>query len=257
MMHHHLIANFKMNLLDSEIRSYISKLSQSSVLRKKRPDHLHIGFAPSFPYLQSCRDQLTHTLAPLDLYAQNISEASQGAHTGEVSAQQILDCGARGSIIGHSERRSIYHETPETLVKKIKILKHLKMRAIYCLGEETSDLSDRDLDYLLKDQVKILKDFPPTQLIVAYEPQWAIGTGRDAAPQHIHKVSTYIRQHLDTAFGSVEAAGIPILYGGSVNARNLSSILDLDHISGALVGSASLEFDHFNTLIELFIDANL
>jgi triosephosphate isomerase len=257
MVHQHLIANFKMNLLDSEIRNYVSQLSQSDVLKKPRPVHLKIGLAPSSPYLLSCQAQLSETSSSLDLYAQNISQATQGAHTGEVSAQQMHDCGAQGSIIGHSERRSLHHETPEILVQKMEALKQFKMRAIYCLGEETTDLPDQNLDQLLKEQVGILKDFPSTHLIIAYEPKWAIGTGREAEPQHIRRVSTYIRQHLVNLYGQEQALNIPLLYGGSVNAKNLSPILDLENINGALVGSASLDLDHFIALIELFIDANL
>ena len=247
MVHQHLIANFKMNLLDSEIRNYVSQLSQSDVLKKPRPVHLKIGLAPSSPYLLSCQAQLSKTSSTLDLYAQNISQATQGAHTGEVSAQQMRDCGAQGSIIGHSERRSLHHETPEILVQKMEALKQFKMRAI----------SDQNLDQLLKEHVDILRDVPSTQLIIAYEPKWAIGTGREAEPQHIHRVSTYIRQHLVNLYGQERALNIPLLYGGSVNAKNLSPILDLENINGALVGSASLDLDHFIALIELFINANL
>lgn len=257
MIHRHLIANFKMNLLDSEIHTYLSRLDQSNVLKGGLNEHLHVGIAPSTPYLLSCKKYLSTRSTPLDLYAQNIAMATEGAHTGEVSARQVRDCGAQGSIIGHSERRSRYHENSKILIEKMRILKEMNMRAIYCLGEDTSDLSDQALENVLGEQVKSLIDFPFNHLIVAYEPKWAIGTGRDAQPQHIHKAASYIHRHLYMLYGPDQAAKIPLLYGGSVNAQNFSAILGVKNIHGALVGSASLDLDHFIALIEIFINANL
>ncbi len=257
MIHQHLIANFKMNLLDSEIREYVDGLGQSTLLKKPRPDHIHVGIAPSFPYLISCNDQISKQSYTIDLYAQNVSRAMEGSYTGEISAQQIQDCGALGSIIGHSERRTLHHESSEIITDKMKILAKLNMRAIYCLGEESRDIPDKYLQHLIEDQISILNDFPPAHLILAYEPKWAIGTGQEADPQHIHKVSTYIRQYLEKIYSQKQAKNIPLLYGGSVNAKNLPPILEISNINGALVGSSSLDLEHFIALIELFINANL
>lgn len=185
------------------------------------------------------------------LGAQNCHEAASGAYTGEVSVEMIKDTGASHVIIGHSERRQLFGETGDRLSKKVRAAAAGGLNVIYCVGEtlaereagQTTKVIDRQFDEV------VAKDVPPDRLILAYEPVWAIGTGRTATPAQAQEVHARLRTRLNQTFGSDPASRVRILYGGSVKPDNAESLLREPDIDGALVGGACLVAGDFLSII--------
>ena len=184
------------------------------------------------------------------LGAQNLHPESEGAFTGEISADMLVDLGVKYSIIGHSERRNEHNETNEIVARKVKISLEKKLQTIICIGEtELQRKENRTLDIL---EQQLLDSLPRNtilkKLIVAYEPIWAIGTGLIPEVSEISKIHDFIRMRLVKLYGS-NASNIPLLYGGSVNGSNASEIFNVNNVNGALVGGASLSFENFAPII--------
>ena len=169
---------------------------------------------------------------------------ASGAHTGDIAAEQLADAGATAVIVGHSERRADHHESDALVRAKALAARRAKLMAIICVGEQraereagkTLDVVGRQLDGSLPDG--------PQALVIAYEPVWAIGTGLTPTPKDVAEVHGFIRKRLNARFGS-EAAGIRILYGGSVKPANAKELLTVPEVNGALVGGASLKAADF------------
>jgi len=184
--------------------------------------------------------------SPLKLGGQDCHAEPSGAHTGDIAAGMLADAGAIAVIVGHSERRTDHHETNEQVRAKALAAWRAGLTAMVCVGERRSereggrtlDIVGAQLDGSLPDQVNA------ANLVVAYEPVWAIGTGLTPTPADIAEVHGFIRQRLETRFGG-EGAGIRILYGGSVKPANAAELLGVAHVNGALVGGASLKADDF------------
>jgi len=172
------------------------------------------------------------------VYAQNVHWASEGAFTGEVSAEMLLDLGVKGSIVGHSERRQHFCETDETAWSRAEHALEAGLRVIYCVGEQEEEREAGHMEEVLRRQVSALQ--PREGLVVAYEPVWAIGTGRTATAEQAQDAHAFIKSLVK----------VQVLYGGSVKPENAEELLSQPDVDGALVGGASLEVESFRAICE-------
>jgi triosephosphate isomerase (TIM) len=186
------------------------------------------------PYV-SLREALGRGLA---VFAQNVHWASDGAFTGEVSAEMLLELGVSGSIVGHSERRQYFGETDETAWSRAEQALAVGLRVIYCVGELEREREAGHTEEVLRRQLSVLS--PHERLIVAYEPVWAIGTGKTAAAEQAQEAHALIKGLID----------VPVLYGGSVKPENAEELLSEPDVDGALVGGASLDVDSFTAICQ-------
>ena len=183
----------------------------------------------------------------IQLGAQNISQHNAGAYTGEISAEQLLEAAVTYVIIGHSERRTLNHETDEQIANKVKVAVQAGLIPILCIGEtlqqrqqeKTEQVIARQLDAVYASQPELL-----AKSVIAYEPIWAIGTGESASPEQAQATHAFIRDHL-AKLDKEAASNIKLLYGGSVNGDNCSALFAQPDINGALVGGASLKAAEF------------
>ncbi len=210
-----------------------------------------VMIAPSFISLASVFDVLRST--PIALGAQNIFWETEGAFTGEISPAMLKSTGCRYVIIGHSERRQIFAETDEAVHKKIAAVLAAEMSPILCIGETESQRDQNQTFMVLDKQIQLaLDEFSASQiqcLVIAYEPVWAIGTGKTASTGQIQEVHGFIRQWLAKRYNNALANSIRILYGGSVKPQNIVDIMALPDVDGALVGGASLQPESFYSII--------
>ncbi|MBI5631432.1 MAG: triose-phosphate isomerase [Elusimicrobia bacterium] len=178
------------------------------------------------------------------LGAQDVFWESQGAFTGEISPAQLVDAGCQMVLIGHSERRRLFGDTNEAVQKKLKSALAAGLVPIVCVGETLEERESQKTFRVLEAQMKALEGFAPqeiSRLIVAYEPVWAIGTGRTATPAQAQEAHLFIRKNAAKLYGEGFASGLRILYGGSVKAENADSLMAQPDIDGALVGGESLK----------------
>ena len=216
-----IIANWKMNLPTGGVVTFAEQFSPA---QKKI-----LVVAPPYPFLAQLKGLGFHTAA------QDVSSHDKGAFTGEVSAELLAQVGAHYCIVGHSERRQQHHEEHELLSQKIIQLLNRHIKPIFCIGEHGDDHEAKKTNQVLLAQLSALDNFKGKEIIIAYEPVWAVGTGRHATPDHIKTIHHYLKQRL--------GADTPILYGGSVNPQNAASILGLAEVDGLLIGGASLKAD--------------
>tara|TARA_B100001250_G_scaffold413919_1_gene449764 strand:+ start:3705 stop:4457 length:753 start_codon:yes stop_codon:yes gene_type:complete len=241
----YIIGNWKMNKKLNDATNFLENLN--SVIDKKI--NCEILIAPPIVYLPS----LFKSYSDIGLVAQNLASQEYGAYTGEVSAN-MLQGYVNYSLIGHSERRHYFNEENTTLYAKILICLKYNIKPILCIGESKGE---RDLgthfsviEQQLKETVLLLNDRDLLKVIIAYEPVWAIGTGETASSNQIRELHNHIRKIFINRLGESNANNIPILYGGSCNSINTSSILTQKNVDGLLVGGASLDIDHFKNMIE-------
>jgi len=236
-----------MNKTTSEARELVAKLAPLVAGVKDR----EIVLAPTFTSLQTVSDVIKGT--NMVLAAQNMHWEDKGAFTGEISAEMLLDLGCKYVIIGHSERRQYFGETDETVNKKAKQALKKGLSAILCVGETLAEREAGKLNEVINRQVTVgLKDIGAEDMkkvVIAYEPVWAIGTGKTATPEQANDVHSLIRQKVNTLYTTVVAEGLRIQYGGSVTPENVTSLMAKQDIDGALVGGASLKPDTFATLV--------
>lgn len=207
-------------------------------------------FAPAL-YLDSLIHQASKLESKVVIGAQNLSEHEQGAYTGEISAAMIKDLGCNYVLVGHSERRSLYHETNEVVAAKVaKALAH-DLMPVLCVGETLEERQAGQTMAIILEQIDAVAGVIGyevlCQTIVAYEPVWAIGTGQTATPDQAQEVHAAIRDHLKQQAGDL-ADGTRILYGGSVNESNADELFAMADIDGGLVGGASLKADAFSAI---------
>ncbi len=209
-----------------------------------------VVLCPSFPWLLAVAEYLEET--PIFLGAQNCHWADEGAFTGEVSALMLKDL-AHYCIVGHSERRALFGETDESVNKKVHALLGHGIRPICCVGERSEAREAGETDTFVTGQVRAAFAGVSTEdaldVIVAYEPIWAIGTGRAATAEEANRVCGLIRNAIAELYGAQTAEGIRIQYGGSVSGRNAAELMAQPEIDGALVGGASLRADEFATIV--------
>lgn len=204
--------------------------------------------APQAIHIPILKD-LSFSLGKIKVGAQNASENENGAFTGEISCSSLADLGIEFVIIGHSERRTLYKETNELLNQKIKKAFEHNLKVIYCVGETLTEREANQTFKVLEEQIKNgLKDIAfNSNLLVAYEPVWAIGTGKTASPEQAEEAHLFIRNELKKLYPGKER-DIPILYGGSVKPSNFMELLMKPNIDGGLIGGASLKAEDYNQL---------
>lgn len=216
------------------------------------PGEVDVVVAPPFLCLQGVAEHLHESY--IGIAAQNLHFEDQGAFTGECSGKQIKDAGADYVIIGHSERRQYFGETDEIINKKIKAAFRNELIPIVCVGETLAERERGEVAAVIGRQLAVgLLDLTAgevSRLIIAYEPVWAIGTGKTVAPGQVEDVHRLIRFSISTKFGGQAGESIRILYGGSVKPANSKELLSLANVDGALVGGASLKGTDFIEIIK-------
>lgn len=244
-----IAGNWKMNNDLLETQNLISKLKNE--LNSSSPNCIVI-ICPPFTSLSEASLLVKDT--KIKLGAQNLNENDNGAFTGEISAQMLKSVGCEYVIIGHSERRVIYKEDDQTINKKIKQAVKHGLKPIFCVGETLDERESNETNNVIKRQLKDgLKDISQPELkdmIVAYEPVWAIGTGKNASPQQAQEVHEFIRKTLKEDFADDFVENVVIQYGGSVKPDNAEEILSQNDVDGALVGGASLKAESFMGIIK-------
>lgn len=221
---------------------------------KKQNTSTEIIVAPTFVNLQTA---VTITEGNnITVAAQNMHQAEGGAFTGEISASMLTDIGVNTVILGHSERRAYFHETDALLANKVDTaLKH-NMRVIFCFGEELKDRQKDNhfnvVEYQLRDALFHLGKNDWSNIILAYEPVWAIGTGETASPEQVQEMHAFIRSLIEKVYGSDVAENVSILYGGSVKPENAKEIFSKKDVDGGLIGGAALKADDFLAIVNGF-----
>lgn len=242
-----LAGNWKMNMTAMQARELASKLIPLVSVVKDRD----IVLGPPFTALSAVADTIKGT--NISLSAQNLHWEDKGAFTGEISADMLLDSGCKYVIIGHSERRQYFSETDETVNKKVRQALKKGLLPILCVGETLAEREAGKLNEIISRQVTGgLKDISTEdmkKIVIAYEPVWAIGTGKTATPEQANEVHALIRQKVNALYSADIAEGLRIQYGGSVTPENVSTLMAMPDIDGALVGGASLKPESFAALV--------
>ncbi len=217
------------------------------------PPGVEVALLPSFPLLPVAAEELAGSGVAFG--AQDVSAHAWGAYTGEVSALQVADLGARYAVVGHSERRRYWGEGSELVAAKAARALEAGLVPILCVGEPLEVRSaGEEVSYVLEQLRRSLHGVEPEgpdRLVVAYEPVWAIGTGRTATPRDAQAMAATIREDLAVRFGSAFAEEVRVLYGGSIKPENFAEILAEPDVDGGLVGGASLEVASFLALVRL------
>jgi triosephosphate isomerase len=223
-----IAGNWKMFKGPSETRAFAEAFEP--------PEGVDVVLCPPYPSLAAAVD------AGLTTYAQNVHWAPEGAFTGEASAPMLNELGVQGAIVGHSERRQLFGETDETVARRtIAALEH-GLGVIACVGESEEEREAGQTELVLRLQVESIRDAVGSheRLVIAYEPVWAIGTGKTATPEQAQESHAFIKGLVD----------VPVLYGGSVKPENADELLSQADVDGALVGGASLEVESFTVICQ-------
>lgn len=223
-----------------------------SLLALAKENNIDVGVAPTYLSLASVKK----ANPKLIVGAQNCHFEDHGAFTGEISIPMLLELGVDWVIIGHSERRSYYNETNEACNKKLKVLFANKMTPIYCVGETLAEFEAGKTKKVIEEQVRVglegLNKEDVFKMVIAYEPVWSIGTGKNASKEIAEDICGYIRKLVKEMYGSASEE-VRILYGGSVKPENVRDYLKQEDVDGALVGGASLKSESFKQLVENII----
>jgi len=248
----YIIANWKMNLDLMSLNIFFNHLKFDEIDANKK----HVIFSPSFVFIPTTLELIGDNEA--DVAGQNIFWEPKGAFTGEVSAKQLADVGCKYVILGHSERREFFHETDEMVNVKIKVaLKH-RLKPIVCMGESFEEKEQGLTKKIIEQKLSVCLNDISTgdmrNIIIAYEPIWAISTnvhntGQSDTPESAQVVHKFIRKNLGTLYDTVVAEKTPVIYGGSVDADNVAGFSAMDDIDGVLVGGASKEASSFQKVI--------
>jgi triosephosphate isomerase len=244
-----IAGNWKMNGNKKDI-SFIKGLSK--FISNHKLKNVEVLICPPFTLIDKFSSLTSRS--SINIGAQDCSSKDSGAYTGEISASMIKDFNGKYCIIGHSERRNYHKETNNLINNKILQAQEKNLRTILCVGETLSDRKNKRTLRVLGNQLKLsLKGkINPNQLDIAYEPVWAIGTGLVPGNSDIEEVHNFIFSKLKRIYGN-RAKNIRILYGGSVNSNNISSISSLNNVSGALIGGASLNISDMKSILKQFI----
>ncbi len=249
-MRRYLVAgNWKMNLKQESALALAKALAASCPGGDTRIDVL---VAPPFPYLIPVRQAIAGSAVALG--AQNAYFEAPGAFTGETSVDMLADCGVKSVILGHSERRHVLGETDAVINKKVKAVLAKDLDVILCVGELLADRDSGNTESVLDEQMKgglaAISEAQMARIVIAYEPVWAIGTGRTATPEQAESAHAHLRNWLETHYNASVADATRILYGGSVKGENAAELMGQPNVDGALVGGASLKPEQFLPIIQ-------
>lgn len=254
-MRRYMVAgNWKMNTTRAEGGALAQAIAKGS---SAAAGHVDVLVCPPAPYLIPIIDAIqgSHVVAG----AQNVYFEAPGAFTGEVSLDMLLDVGCQSVILGHSERRHIFGETDVIINRKVLAALKKGIQPIFCVGElleeRQSDQTEVVLDRQMAGGLADVTAEMMKNLVIAYEPVWAIGTGLTATPEQADSAHAHLRKWLETHYNPAVAKEMRILYGGSVKANNAAALLSQAHVDGALVGGASLKATDFLPIIEAGIQA--
>jgi len=243
-----IAGNWKMYKTVPEAVESAGRLAE---LLHPEPEDVQIMISPSFPALYSVGRKLSGSC--IQLGAQNMFWEAEGAFTGEVSPGMVLSAGCSHVILGHSERRQFFGDTDETINKKISAALKNDLIPVFCIGESLEEREKNKTFSVLDKQMEMgLIGFSAEALqplVLAYEPVWAIGTGKTATSEQAQEVHAYLRQSIEKKFGSLLAKSVRILYGGSVKPDNIKGLMGMPDIDGALVGGASLDPESFSKIV--------
>ncbi|MBA3422595.1 MAG: triose-phosphate isomerase [Thermoleophilaceae bacterium] len=243
----YMVGNWKMHKTVAEAREFLQELLSSL---GDAGDDVDVGVCPPYIALAATVEELDGT--GVGVFAQNMSAARDGAETGEVSAPMLLELGVRGVVLGHSERRRDQCETDRSLCEKVPAALDAGLEPILCVGESEEERDEGEMERRLRHQIQEgLQQVPAERLAevtIAYEPVWAIGTGRSASPEQAQEAIAFLRALLGDR-SSEAAERVRILYGGSIKPDNAADILGQPDVDGALVGGASTDASDFAELV--------
>ena len=244
--------NWKMHHNHFEAIQLVQKLSYA--LSKEDYESVDVSVHPPFTDLRSVQTVLQADQIPISLGAQNTHEAEKGAFTGEVSAPMLAKLDVAYVIVGHSERRELFGETDADVNAKARAVLAAGMTPIVCVGETLDERSAGQAEARVAEQLTGslagLKADAIADLVIAYEPIWAIGTGETATPADAQQMCAHVRAHVEATFGAAAAASVRIQYGGSVKPGNAPELMAQPDVDGALVGGASLDADDFARIVK-------
>ncbi len=242
-----IAGNWKMNKTVGEALDLVRELKVAISGVKE----VEVAVAPPFTALYAVRKELEGS--PFGLAAQNLYWEEKGAFTGEISPLMLKEVGCHYVIIGHSERRQFFGETDETVNRRIKAALVQGLKVIFCIGEALKDREEGRTFPVIERQVegglKGLSEREIRNMVIAYEPVWAIGTGRTATPEQAEEVHRFIRGKIEKLYSRAVSEEIRIQYGGSVTPENVKGLMDQPDIDGALVGGASLKAEPFSKIV--------
>jgi len=239
-----------MNKTLSEAKILIKELKNE--IKGLKLNNTRVIIAPSYVNLQHAVKKTTKGI--IEVASQNMHQAKGGAFTGEVSADMLLDIGVKSVILGHSERREHFGEIDASLTEKVNTALANKMEVIFCFGEQLNDREANNHFKVVESQIKNvlfhLEAGSLKQIVLAYEPVWAIGTGKTASAEQAQEMHAFIRGLINDKYGKVTADAISILYGGSVKPANAQEIFSKPDVDGGLIGGASLNAKDFSAIIK-------
>lgn len=246
-----IAANWKMNKLVEEANDYGEELIER--LKEENVDLKKVDVAVCVPYIHMAALKVIFVLRNIGVGAQNVYFEESGAYTGEISPAMLQDLGVEYCIIGHSERRQYFAETSEDCAKKVRAAVQHGIGPILCVGESLEERESgkyRDvIGGMLRDSLQGVTKEELLQSVIAYEPVWAIGTGKTATAEQAGEIATFIRSVLADQYDPETADQIRILYGGSVKPANIAEIMAMEDVDGALVGGAGLKADQFAKIV--------
>jgi triosephosphate isomerase len=239
--------NWKMNKNSEQTEHLLNEL----IAQIPAATNAKVIVAPTFVNLASAVKQVKNT--PIGLAAQNMHQATNGAFTGEISADMLKSIGVNTVILGHSERRAIFHETDELIAKKVDAALAHDMTVIFCFGEELKDRQSNNHFTIVANQLQDglfhIESKNWKNIVLAYEPVWAIGTGETASPEQAQEMHEFIRETVRKSFGTDIADELTILYGGSVKPDNAKEIFSKPDVDGGLIGGAALNAKDFIAIV--------
>ncbi len=242
----YIAGNWKMNLVPSEAAKYAASLAKAA-----KDPNVKVMIAPTFVCLPAVVEAVKGS--NIIVAAQNVNDHESGAYTGEISCKMLKDIGVNTVILGHSERRQYYGETDEFINKKVLFALENGMDVDLCIGETLDEREGGKLEEVLTRQIEVglngVSEEQMSKVTIAYEPVWAIGTGKTATPEDANNAHAFIRTLIEHKFGSAVAEKTIIQYGGSVKPSNVKDLMSREHIDGALVGGASLTLEQFLPII--------
>lgn len=242
--------NWKMNVDSPSTELLIENLKEA--IANVTLKNTRVIVAPTFVNLSVAVSKAKDS--KIEVVAQNMHEAKNGAYTGEISAEMLQSIGINTAILGHSERRTYFNETDEALAKKVDAIVANKMETIFCFGELLEDRKANNHFAVVEEQLSNALFHLPADawknIILAYEPVWAIGTGETASPEQAQEMHAFIRNIIEKKYNAAVAENVSILYGGSVKPTNAQEIFSKPDVDGGLIGGASLKVEDFKAIIE-------